>query len=225
MTTSAGAANLYSDDFQSGGTLSGVWTEYDPATDATVTLTGQGTSDAWCQIAFPSGSHGYAGTWNAPALLQSVTANTNFGIQVSVASDTGAADGHVFGLVAFNAAKTDWYTFNAYRASGSYSLETQRVGDFWSDSAISAAFPLKLRLTYTYNSGGSDSWLCEYDLGSGFTTHTTDTFDMSLSTVGFFIANFGTPAHTRSFDFFFESSAIISPEDAVTSTRRIFIIS
>jgi hypothetical protein len=239
MGAVSGVASLVSHDFYE-NTLVGLspdpaWEDRDLAGDCTISLVGSGTSNSYVRLATPATNHAYGATVGGQALLQSFTADTNWEVEISVPVTTGT-NGDVFGFVVTNSDWSDNFTYNAYYSGGVWALETQMNGSFWNDSGtITPQTPFLMRLGYNYVSGNdNDTWACRYWNGSTWTTWVTETFDADdsapvLSKVGIFVANFNPyPAQSRDFDYFFDISNPVSPEDSFSSlpgsTSRIMVI-
>ena len=236
------ASGIESDDFQSGGTLDAMWTETDPQGDCTVALTGQGTGDAYLTIAVPTGAnHDAYIPNNACRVMQSCT-DTNFEIVVKMEGTKPAGDYASRGLMVHCSEDSGarFLRFDQYYGGGDrINLSVGTGAAFYTnpgnDLAVTATDTFWLKLTRSNNVGGGVAdWVAAYSTdGSGYTTVWSWTSNaagayrsfLTPTAVGVMAGNTGTPAYTAVFDYFFESSAPISPEDGVggPAPRRVMV--
>jgi len=248
MTTSIGAGGIYSDDFQSGGSLDGIWAETDPQGDCTVALTGQGTGNAFLEITVPQSglNHDAYIPNNACRVLQPVTSpNVSFSCTVKMEGAKPSASYQSRGLmvVATEDSGHRYYRLDNYYGGSDYVYTGLGFGvgvtGFQQKANVNLTTtvtdPFWLRITRTYVDGVNDNWETFYSLdGSAYTSIVTwesgpdsgDEYTFTPAYIGVFAGNSNNPAqYTAKFDYFFEDSAPISPEDGVggPAPRRVMV--
>lgn len=210
-------SGLVSDDFSSPILNTSVWTYVDPVGDGSYSFTGTNTSDAWVDISVPAGVEHQVWTngIQVPYLLQAVN-NADFEIEVKMESSVDLQyqeqgilikqdDGNYIRFEFYNSASST----KVYAATFESMAATQRIN---ADIATGGTAPLYMRVrrqgsqwTQTYSFDGS-SWLS----GASFTHAVTTTG------IGIYAGNAtgtGSPAHTASFDYFFNTASPVVPED------------
>ena len=215
-----------SDDFNNVNLNTGIWTFTDPIGDATLALTGTGTSNARLSISVPAGvQHDlWTGKNHAPRILQNA-ANSDFVLLAKF--DSGLLDEYQMqGIlvqqdastmlrVDFSSGATLTHVFAASTADG---FATQPVVRLASTSvAANGTAPLWLRVTRS-----GDMWTVATSTdGTTFLSHTPFSLALTVTKVGLFAGNaqFGSdpiPGYTMLADYFFNNALPISPEDGGT---------
>ena len=222
------SSSLHSDDFVTGVLNAAVWTFKNPKSDATMSFTGQGTSDVWLTMHIPGGtSHdNWTGTNEVPGILQSM-GNENCEVEVKFASTPSLKyqwQGIIIqkdsvNLVRFDVVHNDTrpHIFAATFIDG---IPTVRK-----DSALSGSAPLYLRLR---RDGSVWTGSYSYD-GSTWTTAVVFTFSMTTTAAGVFVGNAGdtpaaVPAYTAQIDYFFNTAAPIDPEDVLQAPAAPILV-
>ena len=215
MTVETGAAGIESDDFQSGSTLDSTWTQVNGNSE---TWWGQGTGDAGITLSVPA--TGLFEMWDAGAnasLIHQVCTDSDFTIESRWTTDNGS-DSLESGMFIANAAITTFVAFQWYGTT----LYSHNSGTQWTDGGT--ATDRRIRMVYT---ASGQTITCQYWNGSDWTTqHFDGDLGVAAARVGIFVGNNVTDnANSQNCDYFFEDSAPIVPEDGITSTRRIMVIS
>ncbi|RPH35650.1 DUF1349 domain-containing protein, partial [bacterium] len=218
FTTSSGTVLAFqSDDFHAAALNTSLWTFINPRSDATLSLTGTGTTDARLSIAVPAGvSHDVWSGNLAPRIMQP-SSNTDFELEVKFEAPLTAqyqVEGVIVQQDNSNYLRFDFVRDNTgprlFAASFSSGSPTVRV-----DVRIASGTPLYLRVRRQGN-----SWTPSYSFdGSAWAAATAFTQALTVTQVGPFIGNHGvpetaTPAFTGLIDYFFNTAARIVPEDA-----------
>jgi uncharacterized repeat protein (TIGR02543 family) len=220
LPTSVGAdaTTFSSDDFNSFNLNTVLWQFIDPVGNATLTMTGTHTQDAWVSISVPAGtSHNVWDTGNdAPRIMQSAS-DTDFEIEVKFESGVSQQyqmqgvlveeDSEDFLRFDFNSDGTKTKVFVASFTDGT---PLQRVDKVIADTNVA---PLYMRVKRE-----GDLWTQSYHYdGVGWTPSISFTHPLTVAAVGAFVGNAGTnpPAHTGSIDYFFNTASPISPEDEI----------
>ena len=233
MTTVLGAAGIYSDDF-AGVTFpdpAASWTKRNETGGAAITQTGYGTADAFAQFSIPGGTaYEQFTTVGGLCLEQACSGATAFTLTAKVET-LPSVNGQEVGLYVVNTAETQGAYIALYYSGGglnafSTNFITNPTPDL--DVGVSYTAPAYLRLSHD----GGDSFTCAAsDTGAFGGEQNTVTFNRALldpAKVGIYCGSFndgGIPAFTTQFDYVFESSAVISPEDDIpATTRRVMVI-
>ena len=217
------SAQIVSDDFNAFNLKPSIWTYTDPVGDATLSLRGTNTSNAWLSIAVPGDSaHDlWTGGNNVPRIMQTAP-DTDFEIEVKFASGVSAAY-QIEGIVAEQDANNlirfefdgDGTNTNVFVASftGGFSSPAIQLGPLPIDQVNVA--PLWMRI----NRSGS-TWTVSYSV-NGVTFSTAGTFELpfTLHKIGLFAGNDGTPvpAFTALVDYFSNTAHPITSEDGNTA--------
>jgi hypothetical protein len=231
----AGAAGIDSDDFSS-GSLESFWTGLNGAP----TFEGTGTANAWIVLSTTTSDYHY---WNdgpttvrGNAVVQPCTDNTDFTIEVKIETLPGN-DGEECAIFCHEIGTTSatiGTSFGYYYDEGLFLYRANSPGgaDFiFSSERTGDSAPMWLRLEYTASSGvwefhvsddGSD-WATGANVVSNLTESNTGWSDPH---VGIIVNNTGSNqvAHSQKFDYFWEVTDPISPEDP-TGGRRVMVIS
>lgn len=207
-----------SDDFNA-FRLNNRWTFINPLGDASFSLVGQNTSNAWARIAVPGGtSHQpWTGGNTAPRIMQS-TNNKDFEFEVKFESPVTQAF-QIQGLMVEQDANN--YLRFDFNSGGSSTRAFAAI--------IKAGTPITRINNLTIGTNGiaptymrvkraGHSWTMSYSTNGTSWTQVGSTFLDTLvaGAVGIFIGNTGSPtipAHTGTIDYFFKSSSPIIPED------------
>ena len=217
------SAQIVSDDFNAYNLKQSIWTFTDPVGDATLSLRGTKTSNAWLSIAVPGDSAHDLWTDgnNVPRIMQAAP-DSDCEIEVKFASGVSAAY-QIEGVVAEEDATHlirfefdgDGTNTNVFVASftGGFSSPVIQLGPL-NIASVNVA-PLWMRINRSGN-----TWTVSYSL-NGSTFSPAGTFDLpfTLHKIGVFAGNDGTPvpAFTALVDYFFNTAHPISPEDGATS--------
>ena len=217
VTAAPPASNVQSDDFSSSSLNTSLWTFANPRGDATIAITGAGTSNARLIFTVPAGvSHDvWVGGNYAPRILQSVT-NTDFEVEAKFESAL-SLQYQMQGILVQQDNSTflrfdfvhDGTAARFFAASFSAGTPTVRK-----DTAIAAGSPLYLRVRRAGN-----VWTGAFSYnGTTWINAVGFTQTLTVSTIGPFAGNHGipestSPAFTGNVDYFFNTASPISPED------------
>ncbi|BCA79489.1 DUF1349 domain-containing protein [Desulfuromonas sp. AOP6] len=225
LVQSAPAWSLVSDDFNASSLNGNLWQLVDPIGDATVSLSGAGTTDARLQFSVPAGLSHDAWTANsAPHLLQTV-ANTDFVIEVKF--DSPVAKKYQGQGVLVKQDTNSWLRFDFYsNGSGTRIFAAAKTISGMSvkvDKAITSGAPLYMRVARNLN-----TWTQSYSYdGINWTTAITFSHTLTVAAVGPFVGNFATsgdaPAHTALVDYVFNVASPIVPEDGGAEPTLYFL--
>jgi uncharacterized repeat protein (TIGR02543 family) len=214
-----------SDDFSGGSLDPARWTVVDPLGDATVSVTGAGTSDARLSIAVAAGPDHelYGNTTAAPRVLQNV-ADTDFQVEARFNSQPTARY-QMQGLFVQSDAN-DWlrvellgnnnkvYAYVARTTNGSSSTVA------YTEIPASASSSVRLTRTgstYTVATAGNDP--------ATFTNRASFNWSQPVTAMGPYAGNSSTngttaPAFTALVDYVFNTASPISPEDPTTTVNH-----
>jgi hypothetical protein len=233
MSFAAGAAGIYSDDFSNSGTFPDTatvgWAKINETGGASVTQEGYGTADARAVLSIPSGTaYEMWGSKGGLCVEQSCT-DADFTLQAKF--DTlPSVNGQEIGIYMRNADNTIGMSCGFFYDSGAlnrWAAEYESSREIAS-AAFTATAPAYVRMQW--NTTANETTFKWSDTGAfgGEETTTVDTVsNVAPAFVGIHAASFdsgGIPAFVGKFDYFFETSAVISPEDPVASTSRIMVI-
>ena len=211
-------SNIISDDFRTGVLDPNVWTFIDPVNNCNLFASGAGTADAWVNIELPAGTEHQL--WitglRAPHLVQSVN-DVNFEVEVKFESLISATyqeqgiiikeDENAFMRFEFYSNGGDAYLFIHWFDLPSNGNKKNIL--------LGGAAPQYMRLnrsgdTWThYYSYDANDWI----VGDSF-NHVID-----VTAVGFYGGNAsgaGSPTHTASVDYFFNTASPVLYEDGDT---------
>jgi len=212
-------SGIVSDDFSSDILNTSLWTLVDPKNDVVFTLTGQGTEDAWANLAVPAyvEHQVFSNGIEAPHLLQSAN-DTDFEIEVKFETPVITAyqeqgvlikqdDGNYLRFEFYSTASNTMIYANGYTPTTSTNYGNTSIG------SIGLA-PLYMRVKRA-----GDQWTQSYSTdGTTWTAQPAFTHVMAVTGLGPYSGNAvgGTsPAHTASIDYFFNTASPIDPEDPV----------
>jgi len=221
-TTGPDISGIVSDDFSSGSLNTSLWTLVDPLDDVVFTLTGQGTEDAWANLAIPTGAEHQVHTDGilAAHLLQSAH-NTDFEVEVKFETpvitpfqEQGVVikqdDDNYLRFEFFSTATSTVLYARGYTPSTSPTYINAIIGD-------NGIAPMYMRIKRE-----GDQWTQSYSFdGADWTVQPSFTHVLTVAGLGPYSGN-GTgvtsPAHTTSIDYFFNTASPIDPEDEVSGT-------
>ncbi len=212
---------ILSDDFSSGSLNAGLWNFVNPLGDASFSLTGAGTEDAFLSITVPSGvSHDVWSSNMAPRLMQAVS-NSDFEAEVKFQSQMTSQyqfqgiiveqDSNDFIRFDFVRDETRTRVFAASTTNGTPGIRL--------DVPIYFSNPLYLRVKRVGN-----QWTQSYSYnGRDWQTAGTFSHALTVTAVGPFAGNVGNPApgFTCNIDYFFDTTAPILSEDGGDTTPPV----
>jgi regulation of enolase protein 1 (concanavalin A-like superfamily) len=221
-----------SDDFKRCSLGAGVWTFNNPLSDATLTATG-----SQVQISVPPGiDHDIWGTGpvdfknNVASIMQPAN-DTDFEIEVKF--DSGLSQRFQMQGILIKQDSNDWLRFE-FHSNGSGTLVymgriTEGVGaniggplDVISPNGVA---PLYMRVRRYGN-----LWTQSYSLnGTNWTIYETVYSPITVTQVGVYVGSTADsggipPGHTATFDYFFNTSSPIVPEDGNTNTVTVNVV-
>jgi hypothetical protein len=243
MAWKLGAAGIYSDDFYDGSPLQSHWS-VKTETGSSHDFEGAGTSDAFVVLTQDNTSHKLDPDIEHYYIYQSVSSDTDFEIEVSwdVLDETYGVEGGILCEDSTGANMVGLGKYRkfspAYRTIFSFKVDDDSFDYAWGDDVnvgtSNLSMPLTMRIKRTVNGGTPPDDLWEFwyqeDGESEVKLSTTPVFDFTVDKVGIYIANHDTvPAGEHKADWFFENSAVISPEDTqeglLNGARRVFVVS
>jgi regulation of enolase protein 1 (concanavalin A-like superfamily) len=209
-----GPGGPVSDDFSATPLDTSRWSVVNPVGDGSVTMSGQGTADARLLLTLPSGTAHDAFQTDAALRVMQPVSDTDFGIEAKFDS-IPSKKYQDQGLLVQQDAST-WMRFdafsdgsklNAYAATTAGNVTTQQL-----KATVTATGAMRLRVSRT-----GSSWQFQYapSATSAFQTIGTVTDALTVSTVGVYAGNSGSPAPAWQslVDYFFNTASPISPED------------
>jgi Divergent InlB B-repeat domain len=218
----SGPSDVFSDDFNRAcGALDPRWTVIDPLGDSTVEVTGIGTSDAQLRISIPGGSEHNAWTegLTAPRVVQPMN-DADFEVEVRFQSFL-SADIQGQGIIVENAAG-DFVRFDFYSNGTDVRIFAgdveSGVGATHYNAVIPDAYGEYMRMARA-----GDLWTQEYS-NDGVLWWPAASFSLAFTPtqIGVFALNSSSnPAHTVIADYFFNTSAPVSPEDGNVAGNTI----
>jgi len=207
---------IASDDFNA-PTIAPVWQEVDPLGDATMSVTGSGTSDAHLVIQVPGGTDHDAFDLNmSPRLMQEIADPGDFQVEVKFESPM-TQQYQVQGLLfeQNSAAGLFWLRFDFVSDSGglrAFAAYTQN-----DTTLVLSSLPINqgsvLWMRVTRDQG---AWRQEYSYDGAMWIEAVEfPLAIDLTHVGIFAGNKGTPApaHTAVVDYYFNTDFPVVPED------------
>ncbi len=211
-------STIVSDDFSDSVLNTALWTAVNPLADASFSLTGSNTPDAWMNISVPAGTvhDPWTAGNNSPRLIQ-VANNTDF--EVEVKFESGVSQRFQLQGIVAQESNTSFVRFEFHSdgtstrmfiASLVNNVPTTRLNAVLGPNGIG---PLFMRVKRVGN-----GWLMKYSLdGVLWTTASTFNHVMNLTGIGPYGGNAGTtpPGFTSKVDYFFNVAAPIIPEDSV----------
>jgi hypothetical protein len=222
-------AAAVSDDFNTCGLNTALWSFVNPVGDASRTTVGTFTSDAWLSISVPAGSS--HDIWidgnRAPRVMQPVS-NTDF--EVEVKFETGVTGIYQMEGILVEQDATSFLRLEFYSNGSSTKLLAAAFspgsGDLMqvqvlADKVIAgqAVAPLYLRVKRQ-----GPQWTLSYSFdGTEWQSGVVFSHAMTVTSVGTYIANAGPnpPAFTGNIDYFFNTASPISPEDGDRNTLAV----
>jgi len=212
-------SGIVSDDFSAPGLDPGVWTFVDPLLDGSYALSGTNTEDAWVNISVPAGTEHQI--WDTgikvPHILQSVN-NADFEIEVKFESSVDLQFQEQGILVKQD--DDNYMRFEFFANSSSTVMFTATFESMVPNTRLNNAFdntgvaPLYMRVGRV-----EDQWTQTYSYdGTTWLNGTTFTHPITVTAMGLYAGNglgTGSPAHTASFDYFFDTASPVDPEDPI----------
>jgi hypothetical protein len=226
-TFTTSGSTFASDDFNTCDLNTTLWEFVDPLEDATLTMVGTHTEDAWASISVPAGvQHTMSSSnQNAPRIMQPVY-DTDFEIEVKFESALIAANQLQGALIEqeenrhflrFDFVGSDAGTriFAAIYDDGSFS---QQIDSVITNTNVA---PLYMRVRRE-----GDHWTQSYSFdGQNWATSGSFQHALTVSKVGSFVGNSGSnPAHTALIDYFFNTASRIVPEDGDRNTLTVNVV-
>ena len=216
-TTGPDASGIVSDDFNSSTLNTSLWEFVDPLFDATLTMTGDGTPDAWVNMSVPAGVEHqvYTGGIEAAHLLQTAN-NTDFEVEAKFESpvtlqyqEQGIVvkqdDDNFLRLEFFSTTTATVLYARGFTPTTSPTYINTTIG-------TNGDMPLYMRVKREV-----DLWTLSTSFdGLNWTAHTSFTHTMVVTKIGPYSGNgvgATSPAHTASVDYFFNTASPIDPED------------
>jgi hypothetical protein len=211
-------SSLVSDDFNSYSLNTGLWTVINPLNDAEIATTATNTVDASVAISVPAAvSHDAAdGGLRVPRIMQT-TNNTDFEVEAKFLSPVSLRfqlQGIIVEQDSLNFLRfdinSDGLSTKVFASKVVGGVQTQIV---YFSIGVNGVTPQYLRVRRVGN-----DWTQFYSL-NGVAWNPTGTFTHALTVqrVGLFTGNVATtppePAHTGLFDYFFNTSSPVVPED------------
>lgn len=208
---------IASDDFNVPELDTNLWTFVNPVGDATITMNGTGTADAWASITLPGGmEHDVWHSGNKSARIMQASNDVDFEVEVKFEApqtERYVMQGIIIEQDAANFIRFDFLSdgsskrfFAASFVNLSSSVKTNIV--------IPDTFPQYLKINRTGN-----TWRGYYSTdGAIWTLATTFNHSLTVMAVGPFAGNAHTtssPAFVCDIDYFFNTASPIVPEDNV----------
>jgi len=215
ILSASAAAGLASDDFDLAcGLLGAEWTAVDPLGDSSFVLTGVGTGDAHLEISIPAGvDHDiWSEGITAPMLMQAAT-DEDFEVEVKFAS-TPTLDIQTQGIVV-EGAGGEVIRFDFFAVKGNLRIFAGLVDGTSATPLISTKIQPSSGELYMRVSRTGDTWTQLYSF-DGSAWSTAGSFDVALVLTGVGLSASSTgdlPGYTAAVDYFFDTSAPITPED------------
>jgi len=223
ISVGADASTFTSDDFNSFNLNTVLWQFIDPVGNATLTMTGTHTQDAWVSISVPAGtSHNVWTDGNfAPRIMQPAN-DTDFEIEVKFESGVSQRF-QMQGVLVEEEDSDDFLRFD-FHSDGSNTKIFAAIFTDTVDTKINDVITgVNIAPLYMRVKRDGDQWgqYYSYD-GVGWTPGISFTHPITVAAVGAFVGNDGdridgldSPAHTGSIDYFFNTASTIVPEDEI----------
>jgi hypothetical protein len=227
--TSGVSPGIVSDDFNACSLDAQIWEFIDPLGDATLTMVGTYTDDAWVSISVPAGVQHTMSSSNqdAPRIMQPVN-DTDFEIEVKFESALNATY-QLQGVLIEEEENQHFLRFDFF----SDSPHTKIFAGVYDDGSFSSRIhqvvagtdvaPLYMRVRRE-----GDQWTQSYSFdGDDWTTSGSFEHALTVSKVGAFVGNSDDtdpPAHTAFIDYFFNTVSPIIPEDGERNTITIHTV-
>ncbi len=225
------SSNLVTDDFCE-GVLNAVWEVDDPLNDATFAFTGSGTSDALLEISVPTGTEHQVFTSgiNAPNILQPLSGNSNFEVEVKFQSPVVTPQYQEQGILVKESdtkfLRIELFSKNP-EGNGSTVLYVESYNGAARNTIIGASNEIEPENTapiYLRVKREGNNWTVSYRLENGPFTDFTFTYEMVVNFIGPYAGNAlgGTsPAHTAKIDYFMNvTDDPLSTEDDCPAPNR-----
>lgn len=210
-------SSIVSDDFNTPAINTSLWTLVNPLGDASFSLSGTNTPNAWVNIGVPGGTghDPWTSGNNAPRLIQPAN-NTDFEVEAKFESGISQRF-QLQGIIAEESQNSfirfefhsDGTSTRMFVASLVNNVPTIRLNAVLGPNGTA---PLYMRVKRV-----GSGWLMKYSLdGISWTTATSFNHPMNLTGIGPYGANSGTPppAFTANIDYFFNTNSPIIPEDS-----------
>ncbi len=219
FTESTTIKELVSDDFDTCGLRTDIWTFINPLGDGNYLVEGVGTGNSRLQLSVPAGrSHD---PWNTNPSVRMMQATDDLDFEVEIKFDSQPTlqyqnQGIIVEQDAGNWLRFEFYydgnSLKVFSASTENGLSSMRIG-----KAIAAGSPLYLRVKRE-----GDLWTQSYSYnGTTWTVAGSYMQALTVHAAGPFASNHGTngnmPAFTAIVDYFFNTLYPISPEDGAVS--------
>jgi hypothetical protein len=207
----AGPAGVFvSDDFAGVGLDAGLWSVVDPVGDGSVS-----TDGSRLLLSVPAGVSHNAWAGNESLRVMQPASNEDFELEVKFESAPTAnyqSDG-----VLVEASPGNYVRFDLYSASGSlWAFASTTVNGTSSVRTNTSTGPVGVSPSWLRVSRVGNVWKGSYSFdGVTFTQYASFSHSMTVSSVGPFSGNAGSPvpAHTTVVDYFFNTASPIVPED------------
>jgi hypothetical protein len=223
-TFTEAALAIVSDDFNSCGLNTELWTWTDPVGDATYAMTGTFTQDAWLSISVPANSdHDLAEDGNRAARVMQPISDTD--LELEVKFESGLSQLYQMQGVLIEQDADDFLRLEFYSDGSGTRLfaavfeptMTIKYDGRITDTNVA---PLYMRVRRQ-----GDQWNQSYSYdGIDWTTPVTFTHPLTATAAGPYAANgvgASSPAHTAYIDYFFNTAAPVIPEDGDRNTLTV----
>ncbi len=209
-------STIVSDDFSAPSINTGLWSMVNPLSDASFTLTGTNTIDAWVNIGVPGGTahEPWTAGNNAPRLVQPAN-NTDF--EVEAKFESGVTERFQLQGIVAQENNSSFIRFEFYSDGSSTRAFVASLVNGVATTRLNAVIgpngtaPMFMRVKRIGN-----GWLMKYSTdGSIWTNAISFNHVMNLAAIGPYGGNAGSPspAHTASIDYFFNTASPVAPED------------
>jgi hypothetical protein len=200
-TTGADASGIVSDDFNSSTLNTTLWEFVDPLFDATLTMTGAGTPDAWVNVSVPAGVEHQVYTGGIEAKFESPVTLQYQEQGIVVKQD----DDNYLRLEFFGTTTATVLYARGFTPTTSPTFINATIGS-------NGDMPLYMRVKRQGN-----QWTLSYSFdGQNWTAQTPFSHTMVVTKIGPYSGNgigASSPEHTTSVDYFFNTASPIDPED------------
>ena len=216
LTFVAATSSIVSDDFSSPTLNTALWTFEDPLADGgAYSLTGTGTSDAWLNISVPSGipHEVWDSGIEAPHVWQAAN-DVDFEVEVKFESTVDLQFQEQGILVKQDSG--DYMRLEFYSSSTETRIIAATFESMTPEIRVNTAItttgvaPLYMRVKRQ-----GDQWTQTYSYdGATWLNGAIFTHPINVTAIGIHAGNAdGNPAHTASFDYFFNTDSPVVPED------------
>jgi hypothetical protein len=232
-TALGGPTSFTSDDFNSHNLKRPLWSLTNPLGDCRILMQGVNTGDAVIEFSVPAGSsHSFTGGSNdVPRIMQACQDNT-FQAEIKFNSAIVEGSGSVTGqgimvegtggdAIAFGYSTGDGGNYSVFALTSTDGFGSYNV-PLYKNIAPYGASPTWLRVARNK----TNNYWKVYTSPNGVTWTLADSFQVVLtaSKIGAYVLNEGsTPqAFTSTIDYFFNTDAVINPEDGATNVVDIW---